>query len=79
MVNSYDGITHACGYGLPEGAPCNTYGMCAGCACSCHEHRMGWWTLSGEDFLEAMKRAHVGEDPDMLYAEYFANATIESH
>jgi hypothetical protein len=41
------------------------------------ESRMGWWTLSGEDFLAAMQRAHAGESPDLLYAEYFANATIE--
>ena len=40
--------------------------------------RMGWWTLSGEDFLAALKRAHAGEDPDMIYAEYFANSVIEN-
>lgn len=39
---------------------------------------MGWWTLSGEDFLAAMKRAHDGENPDVIYAEYFANSTIDS-
>lgn len=38
----------------------------------------GWWTLSGDDFLAAMKRAHAGEDPEMIYAEYYANSVIES-
>lgn len=40
---------------------------------------MGWWTLTGDDFLAAMKRAHAGEDPELVYAEYYANASIESH
>lgn len=37
---------------------------------------MGWWTISGEDFMEAMKRTHAGEDPDLVYAEYYANSEI---
>lgn len=40
---------------------------------------MGWWTLRGEDFLDAMKRTRAGEDPEMVYAEYYANAQIEKH
>lgn len=37
----------------------------------------GWWALSGEDFIEALRRAHAGEDPEMVYAEWYANSSIE--
>lgn len=33
-----------------------------------------WWTLNGEDFMKAMRRAHNGEDPDLIYLEYIANS-----
>jgi hypothetical protein len=35
---------------------------------------LGWWAISGEDILDLLKRAHAGEDPDMLYIEAYANA-----
>lgn len=38
---------------------------------------LGWWAISGDAFLGAMKRAHAGEDPDLLYAEQYANSDIE--
>lgn len=34
---------------------------------------LGWWSISGQYFLEALRRAHAGEDPEMLYAEWYAN------
>lgn len=40
---------------------------------------MGWWSLSGEVLLTMMRRAHLGEDPDILYAELYANSDICEH
>lgn len=39
--------------------------------------RLGWWCISGEDFLEYLRRAAAGEDPDLIYAEAYANSKIE--
>lgn len=36
-----------------------------------------WWCISGAAFLDALHRAHAGEDPDLLYAEHYANSDIE--
>lgn len=33
-----------------------------------------WWAISGDAFLAALRRAHAGEDPDLLYAEHYANS-----
>jgi len=33
-----------------------------------------WWTIHSSDFMAAMRRAHAGEDPDLLYIEYVANS-----
>lgn len=38
---------------------------------------LGWWTISGETLLELLRRAHAGEDPNLLYAEEYANAEHE--
>lgn len=35
---------------------------------------LGWWSISGEGLLDLLRRAYAGEDPDMLYAEEYANA-----
>lgn len=40
---------------------------------------LGWWTISGEALLAALHRAQLGEDPDMIYAELYANSTVEDH
>jgi hypothetical protein len=37
-------------------------------------HPLGWWTLSGEDLLDLLRRAHGGEHPDVIFAEEAANA-----
>lgn len=39
----------------------------------------GWWTISGDAFLEALIRAHSGEDPNMIYTEYYVNSNIETN
>jgi hypothetical protein len=35
---------------------------------------LGWHAISGEHLLEAMRRCADGEDPDLVYAELWANA-----
>lgn len=35
---------------------------------------LGWWTIQGEALLGLLRRAASGEDPDLLYAEAYANA-----
>lgn len=41
------------------------------------EDSLGWWTLSGVDFLRGLRRCHEGDDPDLVYAEYYANSDHE--
>jgi hypothetical protein len=36
-----------------------------------------WWAISGDTFLAALRRAHAGESPDILYAEYYANSDTQ--
>lgn len=38
---------------------------------------LGWHVISGDLLLEVLKRAHGGEDPDLIYAEMWANAQHE--
>lgn len=38
---------------------------------------LGWWAISGQAFLDALRRAHAGEGPDLLYAEEYANSDHE--
>lgn len=35
---------------------------------------LGWWAISGDDLLILLRRAYAGEDPDLLYAEAYANS-----
>lgn len=37
---------------------------------------LGWWTISGEEFLHSMHRAANGESPDLIYAELYANSEV---
>lgn len=34
---------------------------------------LGWWAISGDALIAALRRASSGEDPDLLYAELYAN------
>ncbi len=36
-----------------------------------------WWTINGADLLAAMRRAHDGDDPNLLYLELYANSETE--
>ena len=38
---------------------------------------LGWWSISGAAFMEALHRAHAGDAPDMVYAELYANSKHE--
>lgn len=38
---------------------------------------LGWWCISGEDFLAYLRRAAGGDDPDLIYAEAYANSKVE--
>ena len=38
---------------------------------------LGWHVISGEQLLEMLRRVRSGEDPDMVYAEEWANADHE--
>lgn len=40
---------------------------------------LGWWSISGEDLLDMLRRAHAGEDPDEVYIESYANSDHEYH
>ncbi len=38
---------------------------------------LGWWAISGEALLEALKAVANGDDPDVVYAELYANSERE--
>lgn len=35
--------------------------------------RHGWWTISGEELIAVLHRVADGEDPEIAYAELYAN------
>lgn len=37
---------------------------------------LGWWTISGEALVDAMRRCAAGEDPDAAYVELYANSEV---
>jgi hypothetical protein len=39
-------------------------------------HLPVWWSISEEMLLEMLRRAHKGEDPELIYAEQYANADV---
>ncbi len=39
---------------------------------------LGWWAIHGQTILDALRRAHAGDDPDVVYAELYANSEGES-
>lgn len=38
------------------------------------ESALGWWAISGEALLDMLRRVASGEDPDLVYAEEYANS-----
>lgn len=38
---------------------------------------LGWWVIPGDVLLALLRRAHAGEDPDLLYAEEYVNCDHE--
>lgn len=38
---------------------------------------LGWWAISGEALMEMLRRVAAGEDPDLIYAEEYANSQHE--
>lgn len=38
---------------------------------------LGWWTIAGETLLAALREAHNGADPDLVYVELYSNSTVE--
>ena len=38
---------------------------------------LGWWCIHGEAILEMLHRVADGEDPDLIYAEFYANSDHE--
>lgn len=34
-----------------------------------------WWVINGTELLAALQRVADGEDPDMAYAELYANTS----
>ena len=39
---------------------------------------MGWWCISGEELIAALRRVASGEDPGLVYAELYANSDVEN-
>lgn len=40
---------------------------------------LGWWVIHGEALLDGLRRAAAGEDPDVVYAELYANSDHEDY
>lgn len=40
---------------------------------------LGFWAISGEALLAMLRRAHAGEDPDLVYAEEYANSDVTDY
>ena len=38
----------------------------------------GWWAISGEALLSMLRRVAAGEEPDLVYAEEYANSDHEA-
>ena len=38
-----------------------------------------WWSISGDALLDALRRVRDGDDPDLVYAELYANSDHEHH
>lgn len=38
---------------------------------------MKWWVLPAASLREMLQRVAGGEDPDLIYIEYYANCSVE--
>ena len=38
----------------------------------------GWWVIEGDEILAMLRRVEAGENPDLVFAEAYANADVES-
>ena len=38
---------------------------------------LGWWAIHGDTIMQALRAVAAGEDPDLVYAELYANARSE--
>ena len=38
-----------------------------------------WWVISSTELHAALVRVHCGEDPDIAYAELYANTSTEEN
>lgn len=36
-----------------------------------------WWAISEEDIMDMLRRVADGDDPDVVYAEWYANSEHE--
>lgn len=36
--------------------------------------RKVWWVIESSDLLAMLRRAHAGEDPELVYVEHYANS-----
>lgn len=40
---------------------------------------MTWWCISAEAIMEMLYKVKDGEDPDVVYLEYYANSEVEDY
>ena len=33
-----------------------------------------WWTINGQDLMDALRRSHDGDDPGVVYLELLVNS-----
>jgi hypothetical protein len=38
-----------------------------------------WWTINGDDLVAALRRAHDGDDPGVVYLELLVNSESEEY
>lgn len=38
---------------------------------------LGWWVIHGSALLDGLRRVADGDDPDVVYAELYANSDHE--
>lgn len=41
------------------------------------DNDLGWWIIHGNNLLTALHMVAQGDDPDLVYAELYANAEID--